>query len=163
MFSQSSVFSVSKVAHRRLHRKKTKWMYCRCCSIGLQWPNPPQQWVSLIHTLSAGKDGKTCQLPEHDILPVIPLFFFSGVTLAHRAVMTCLFHCAENTEGREGGVYWSLLAAKRLYDYCSLSDWSVQWKNNRGDNPQRSPSGLTDWKLLDCLIIKYVFSLEALE
>lgn len=65
--------------------------------------------------------------------------------------------------GKGGGVYWSLLAAKRLYDYCSLSDWSVQWKNNRGDNPQRSPSGLTDWKLLDCLIIKYVFSLEALE
>lgn len=61
---------------------------------------PPQQRISAIHTWSSKKEGKTCQLPEHDILPVIPLFFFSGVTLDHRAGMTCLFHRGENTEGR---------------------------------------------------------------
>lgn len=88
-----------------------------CCSIGLQWPNPYNK-ESLILTLSAVKDGKTCQLPEHDILPVIPLFFFSGVTLARRAALTCLFHCAEN----RGGVMfnWSQLAANMQYHYCSL-------------------------------------------
>lgn len=66
--------------------------------------------------------------------------------------------------GREGGgVFWSQLAANRLYHYCSLSDCCIQRKDNRGDNPQSSPSGLTDWKLLECLIIKNVFSSEALE
>lgn len=123
-----------------------------CCSIGLQWPNPRNKeslWFS--HCLLE-EMGKTCQLPEHDILPVIPLFFFSGVTLAHRAAATCLFHCARNGEG--GGLRWSQIAANRLYNHCSVSGWSIQRKNDRGDNPQSSPSGPTDWKLLGCLIIQ---------
>lgn len=64
----------------------------------------PAAWVysDLIRTtkslhgshIVAWKRWKTCQLPEQDMLSLIPLFFFSGVTLAHRAAATCLLHRA---------------------------------------------------------------------
>lgn len=69
----------------------------------------------LVLTFLTGKYGK-----EHDILPAIPLFFFSGVAPAPRAGMTHPFHCAGNTEGREEVVHWDQLTANWPFPYCSL-------------------------------------------
>lgn len=122
-----------------------------CCSIGLQWPNPHNKESLWFTHCLLEKDGKTCQLPEHDILPVIPLFFFSG---GYPGPQSCGdLPLPLYWEQRGGG--WRVTAS-RLYHYCSLSACSIQRKNDRGDNPLSSLSGSTDWKLLDC-------SLEVLE
>lgn len=136
-------------------------MRCLCCSIGLQWPNPHNKespWFTHCLLEKMGKPAN-CQSTISSLLS--PCFSFLGLPWP-----TELWWPASSTvvrTQRGGGVFWSQLAANRLYHYCSLSDCCIQRKDNRGDNPQSSPSGLTDWKLLDCLIIKNVFSSEALE
>lgn len=156
-FPKATFHQMSMATLKVIQKEVTPMAFSDENSSTVQWPNPHKESLWFTHCLLK-KDGKTCQLPEHDILPVIPLFFFSGVALAHRAVMAFLFHCWEQRGVR---LHWSQLAANRLYHYCSLSACSVQRKNDMGEDPQSSPSGPTDWKLLDCLIIKTNFSLEA--
>lgn len=91
--------------------------------------------------------GNTKQ-PEHDILPVLPLFFFSGVTLAPRAGMTRIFHCAGNTKGREEVAHWNQLTANWPFPYCSL--WQASSPRIMATMTRR----VVAWKFLD----KNIFS-----
>lgn len=68
---------------------------CPCPGADSHWPDLRDSHTRTHTHLPA--------LPELDILPAIPLFFFSGVTLACRACgMTCRFHRREEGTGRGG-------------------------------------------------------------
>lgn len=91
-----------------------KRRHCR----GLRWPDPHKTFTG-SHIVD-WKIWETHSQPEHDILPAIPLFFFSEVAPAPRAGMTHPFHCAGNTKGREEVVHWDHLTANWPFPYCSL-------------------------------------------
>lgn len=72
-----------------------------CCSIGLQWPNPHnKESLWFTHWEKMGKPAN-CQSTISSLLS--HCFSFLGVTLAHRAAVTCLFHCTENRGEGAGG------------------------------------------------------------
>lgn len=133
-------------------------MHGLCCSMGLQWPNPHnKESPQFTH----------CLLEKMENLPTArarypPAYPFVFLFWGYPGPQSCGdLPPPPSCEGRKGGVYWSRFAANRLYHYCSLSDCCIQKENNGGDDPQSSPSGLTDWKWLDCLMIGSIFSWEA--
>lgn len=146
---------ISKVVHRRVHWKKTKWMHnVFSAAEVLQWPNPHNKespWFTHCLLEKMGNPAN-CQSTIFSLSSLC--FSFLGLPWPPE-----LRWPVSSTVGREvGEVYWSQLAANRLYHYCSLSDCKrIKRKNNRGDNPQSLSSGLTNCKLLDCLTTKNIF------
>lgn len=160
----ATIFSQSEISSRVKGRTEymngfQRWEHFHCLhrSIGLQWPNTHNKESLCDSHIVYWKRWENLPAARARYPPCYPIVcLFWGYPGPQRCGDLPLPLCWER-RGGEGGE-----SANRLYHYCSLSQPAVS-RERTIDNPQSSPSGRTDCELLDCLIIKNGFRLEALE